>query len=840
MSQAAPASQPEPLPDPQPIWIRLLNRWARPLLLIYWPALSIAVHWPRLQIAGDAVWKSDKFLHFACYAWLAILMIYARLLGRKASWQANIVAGAVLAASWSLIDEFTQDLVGRNSSTSDLLANFIGIGAAFVAASLTPPRPRLSNTIAWTCRLVALGLGPLVVFQLFTEHPLSAFSGSYAYEAFGVAIRKDYVGHLLLGFGGFWVLYGARVFGRVPRLVNLLAIGMPLAMAAWVIEYFQASTGREVDRMDLLSHLAGVGSAAAICLLWIIVTAIHRRQRRPMPDDAAPAPAAGQEDHAPAPGGEAFVGHAMLVSGLTLVSRFTGLIRDAVIIACFGLGGISDAFYLGFKIPNLFRRLFGEGALSAAFIPLYTEKLRQDPRLARRLASACLALQLIVLGGLTVAAEFALRWMLDHYTWTDDSSLAIRLTMLMLPYMPMVCAVAIMGGVLQVHRRFGAPAATPIILNLTLIFFTLFATEKLRDVEALRLMVLFVALAVVLAGVFQLLWITAAMLRVEGISLNFRGVGRPLKQMLWMMLPMLVGLAVFQVNAFADSLIAWVLSPKNGLTQITLLGYTFDPPIPSQGAVAALELAQRLYQFPLGVFGIAIATAIFPAFARAAADETDTDRDAFRRILHQGLRLTVFIGLPASIGLILVRLPLVRLLFEYQRFSLEDSQRVAIILTGYAAGVWAYSLTHVLTRAFYAVKDVRTPLVVSLVMVTINLALNMTLVWFLGAAGLAWSTAISAAMQAVLLLVLIRGHVSQPVSGRVVAAWRRMIAITLAMAAAIAPIGWFCDVAAMSARQSALVLLVQLLLGAGVYLALAKLMGMQELRWLRSRGRADA
>ncbi len=553
------------------------------------------------------------------------------------------------------------------------------------------------------------------------------------------------------------------------------------------------------------------------------------------------------DEGAPAEGdahGKHVVKHAMVVAAMTLLSRFTGLVRDSVQAAVLGLTGVADAFSIGFLVPNLFRRLFGEGALTAAFIPIYTDLVKNDPALARRFASLCIALMLVVLGGITILCEAALAGLLASVELTRDTDLAIRLTMIMLPYMPMVCIVAMVGGVLQVHGKFGAPAAAPIFLNIVMIVGTLAAVKiagvpmnESDDVggEKLRHAVVLISYTVLIAGLVQLLWQVGMMWRHEPLTMAMTGAGPAMKRMVRMMVPMFIGLGVFQINTLADYLIAFLLSAKEGgATQLAVLGFTLDFPIRT-GDVAALQWAQRLYQFPLGVFGIAVATATFPAMSRAAADAADVERIHLRTILRHGLRLTCFIGLPASAGLILLRVPITRLIYERGTFSLEDSQRVASAMIGYSAAVWAYSMMHVLTRAFYAVKDARTPLKISLWMVALNVALNLALIWPMGVAGLAWSSGICAMVQVVLLLKAVRKYVADPIDAETWRGLRTTIRLTLAMTAALLPVTMLWDATAISGKESALQLAVLLPVGMAIVLVGAKLMRADELRWLVKR-----
>ena len=553
-------------------------------------------------------------------------------------------------------------------------------------------------------------------------------------------------------------------------------------------------------------------------------------------DEAAPVEADAHGKHV--------VKHAMVVAAMTLLSRFTGLVRDSVQAAVLGLTGVADAFSIGFLVPNLFRRLFGEGALTAAFIPIYTDLVKNDPALARRFASLCVAMMLIVLGGITILCEAALAGLLASVELTRDTDLAIRLTMIMLPYMPMVCIVALVGGVLQVHGRFGAPAAAPIFLNIVMIVGTLAAVKiagvPMNDAddingEKLRHAVVLISYAVLIAGLVQLIWQIGMMWRHEPLTMAMTGAGPAMKRMVRMMVPMFIGLGVFQINTLADYLIAFLLSAKEGgAAQLTVLGVTLDFPVKT-GDVAALQWAQRLYQFPLGVFGIAVATATFPAMSRAAADAADVERIHLRTILRHGLRLTFFIGLPASAGLILLRVPITRLIYERGTFSLEDSQRVASAMIGYSAAVWAYSMMHVLTRAFYAVKDARTPLRISLWMVALNIALNLALIWPMGVAGLAWSSGICAMVQVVLLLKAVRKYVADPIDAETWRGLRTTIWLTIAMTAALLPTTLLWDASAISAKESALQLAALLPVGIAIVLIGAKLMRADELRWLMKR-----
>jgi putative peptidoglycan lipid II flippase len=654
--------------------------------------------------------------------------------------------------------------------------------------------------------------------------------------------RMDYWAHGVFSFFAaaitflIWPQRSSR-----PRRATLIAL-IVLLISGPTVEVAQYFTGRSVQSLDVLAHSIGV---LAAMVLWALVPA--RKYQRPADVESTPIDLAADDS-------SAFVGHAVLVSLLTLLSRFAGLARDAILAAALGLSVAADAFFIGFLIPNLFRRLFGEGALTAAFIPNYTDLLQRDPALAKRFASFTLTLLTVLLIGITVVGELVLWWMAQSLDPDSKASLAVYYARIMLPYMPLICAVALIGGILQVHKRFGPPAAAPLILNGVLVAAVLLTTDFFTVDIAASKVATAVAIGVLVAGVLQLIWQLTVLLSVTGLARSFADTWPTMRTMLIMMAPMVLGLAVFQINALLDALIAFFFAPGTGDAAgqpISMFGQTFDAPL-RNGDVAALSWSQRLYQFPLGVFGIAIATAIFPALSAAASKFMNTDQDSdaqrglpgakpqvasdeFAAIVRQGLRLTAFIAVPASAGLILVRIPLARTVFEHGSFTTNDALRVSVILAGYAASVWAYSMTHTLTRAFYALKDAKTPLKVSAAMVLLNLTLNLTLIWSLGAAGLAWSTAISAVGQVVLLILLLRKRVDMPVDKSVVASWTRTMIATTVMAGVLFAVTLKIPPQYLTWAESAGMLLGLVLAGIAVFFLIARLTKAEELSWLRKR-----
>lgn len=519
-----------------------------------------------------------------------------------------------------------------------------------------------------------------------------------------------------------------------------------------------------------------------------------------------------------------FETHARTVSALTLLSRVTGLARDAALSRIFGVGVAMDAFAFAFMVPNLFRRLFGEGALSSSFLPVYTKLDAQRPEVARPLAWLVLSRTAVVLAALTLLSEGIL---LAAWPPADKEAATLGATLLaiLLPYMPLVCVVALMGAVLQTHHRFGPTAASPIILNIAIVISSIlpWALGK-ADAIAPRTHIMLVAGAVLVAGLVQVAW-SASALRGTGVRPTKAPpeARAPFREVVMKTVPMALGLGVLQVNTFVDGLIA---------SYPTYFGPTiFGIPFPlEQGSMAAMGFAQRLYEFPLGVFGISVATAIFPLLARQSSDPA-----AFLESLRRGLRLTVFIGLPASMGLFIVRDQLAAVVFQGGDFTSADSERVGSILAGFAVAIWAYSANQVLTRAFYARGDAMTPVKVSMAMVALNFALNVTLIWTpLNIAGLAWSTAICAILQTVVLERLLARRLGRVVDAAVRASWLRTLAITLAMGAITGGVALLLpDQGSWRAMAGTLAALVAA--GAAAALGAAWALRMPELRWALGR-----
>lgn len=510
------------------------------------------------------------------------------------------------------------------------------------------------------------------------------------------------------------------------------------------------------------------------------------------------------------------------VAGLTLVSRVLGLVRDLVTVRVFGDTAVGSAFAAAFAIPNMFRRLFGEGALSAAFIPEYTRLADSDKDQADAFASLTIAMLALVTGALTILIELALLIVIVLSPDATERVYSLKLVMLMMPFMPLICIAAILGGMLQSHNRFGPWAAAPILLNLCIIGAAIpfFFVDNANP----RVWAYPIGIAAVVSALLQVLWSLAALRGLVRWTKLVRSARERTRMMLKRMIPVIIGLGTLQLNALADTLIAMY---PNWFGP-TLLGR--DYPL-DESSNAILFYAQRLYQFPLGVFGIAVATAAFPTLSRHASNP-----EAFASTLRRGIRLSLFIGLPATIGLWIVREPMIETLYGHGGFSAEGIARASIVLAGYSVAIWAYSLNQLFTRAFYAAGDTRTPMTIALAAVALNLTLNLTLIWRFREAGLAYSTAISAATQCVLLslasgrLLDGRSLIDKHASGAIV---RILIGCAFMGSATLGVLHWTPKPASWT--QNAALLIGCTLLGAAVYGVWSISTRMHELRWLLAR-----
>ena len=407
-----------------------------------------------------------------------------------------------------------------------------------------------------------------------------------------------------------------------------------------------------------------------------------------------------------------------VVSGMTLISRILGLLRDIVFARYFGASLVMDAFLVANRIPNMLRRFFAEGAFSAGFVPVmarYREK--HDHADAREFVDAVagtfgIILFLVTLAGV-IAAPLLVAIVAPGFVGEDGrfelSTLMLRFTF---PYLFFVSLTAFAGGILNTYGRFGVPAFTPVILNIVLISAAIWLSPRLEEPG------MALAYAVFIAGLLQLLFQIPFLANIHALprpkwAIGHEGVKRAMK----LMLPAIFGSSVAQINVLLGGIIASLL----GVGKISLLYYS-----------------DRLMEFPLGLFGIALATVTLPYLSRQYASES---HDEFSATLDWSMRLVTLVAVPAAVGLIVLADPLVATIFYGGVFTADDVRMTALALQGFSVGLIGFSFVKILAPAYFSREDTRTPVRIGLIALAVNFGLSVILAWYLTSIGFAGSHA---------------------------------------------------------------------------------------------------
>ncbi|MCL2701550.1 MAG: murein biosynthesis integral membrane protein MurJ [Phycisphaerae bacterium] len=471
---------------------------------------------------------------------------------------------------------------------------------------------------------------------------------------------------------------------------------------------------------------------------------------------------------------EHFFGAAKLMGVLTVLSRIAGMAR-AMAMANFGANALTDAFTMAFQIPNLFRRLFAEGALSAAFVPVFTQTLQEADGAdkARRLLANAMGLLALLMVGLMVLIQLGL---LAWWCWpvlTGGEALApkyrlmIQMLAVMLPFMVTICLLALASAALNCRGHFWYPASAPVLLNLVIIAASLLAFYA-GDGDAHPWQLLIISASVSVAGVLQLVGVYWLLKRTGfPLGVMLRPIQPGIGQIARLMGPVVLGLGFFQLSELLASVLAMALAGPGGPLE--------------EGVLVRLANARLLYQFPMGVLAISLGVAVFPLLSRYAARG---DMENLRHSINRAVRLSFMEGLASGAGLFLLAVPITRLLFRQGAYGDEDVLATAFILQTYAVGMWAYCTYQIIVRAFYATKDTRTPLILSCVLQVVQLGLAFSLVWvgWLNAGAFGVATAVTFTINTVLLGVFLRRRLGR-LGGRsmAVSAVRSLVA-TAAMA----------------------------------------------------------
>ncbi len=492
-----------------------------------------------------------------------------------------------------------------------------------------------------------------------------------------------------------------------------------------------------------------------------------------------------------------------MVSSMTFLSRILGFIRDAVIARVFGAGLATDAFFVAFKIPNLLRRLFAEGAFSQAFVPILAEyKHRRGEEETRLLVDHVagllgLVLFVVTLAGI-IAAPLIIYISAPGFAATPEKfDLTIDLLRVIFPYILFISLTSLAGGILNTYSRFLVPAFTPALLNVSFIAFALLAVPYF-DPPVMAL-----AWAVFCGGVLQLLFQAPFLLRLKLLprfKLDFKhqGVWRIMRQM---------GPAVFGVS----------------ISQVSLLINVIFASFLVTGSVSWLYYADRLMEFPAGMLGAALGTILLPSLAKHHANQATEE---YSKLLDWGLRLTLVLAVPAAVALALLAVPLITTLFHYGAFTATDVFNTRNAVIAYSTGLVGLILVKVLAPGFYARQNIKTPVKIAVITLVATQVMNFIFIWPLAHAGLALAIGLGACLNATLLYVQLRRHaIYTPQPGWAVFLFKLALAV-YAMAAVL----WIAnDAASVWLAAGAVTRVAQLawlvVLGAATYFVVLWLLG---------------
>ena len=506
------------------------------------------------------------------------------------------------------------------------------------------------------------------------------------------------------------------------------------------------------------------------------------------------------------------------IGGLTLISRILGFVRDMLMARFVGAGMAADAFLIAFRLPNLFRALFAEGAFSAAFVPMFNRQVGADGgelTHAKRFAEDVLAVLfpvLVVFTALMIVGAAPIVWALSGgFPDADPAKFALTVdfTRLTFPYLALISLVSLLGGILNSLGRFSVAAAAPILLNVALIV-GLLGFNGIDAVDTARVQ----ALCVTMGGILQFGWLMLACHRADvRLRLRWPVLNDRVRTLLRLILPAALGAGAVQVNLLIS----------------TALAARFLP----EGAVSFLYYADRLNQLPLGLIGIGVGTAMLPALSRQLASGND---GAAGHTQNRAIELVLVLTLPAAAALTVSATPIIRALLEHGRFLPSDTLATANALAAFAVGLPAYVLIKVLTPGFHARQDTTTPVRIAVASMIVNLVGNLVLIWPMAHVGIALSTALAAWVNAGALFIVLRrrGHFAidarlRRAGLRLVIAAATMVGVLVLVNPLVAPFtgaGWLVRGIALS-----------VLIGSGgiAYAVAARLLGIFTLAELRTQ-----
>ncbi|WDG07871.1 murein biosynthesis integral membrane protein MurJ [Vibrio campbellii] len=502
----------------------------------------------------------------------------------------------------------------------------------------------------------------------------------------------------------------------------------------------------------------------------------------------------------------------MIVSAMTLISRVLGLVRDVVVANLMGAGASADVFFFANKIPNFLRRLFAEGAFSQAFVPVLTESHAQGDMdktrelIARAAGTLGVIVSIVtilgVLGSGVVTALFGFGWFLDWMHGgpaAEKFELASVMLKITFPYLWFITFVALSGAILNTLGKFAVSSFTPVFLNVMIILAAWFISPQISQPE------IGLAIGVLLGGLVQFLFQIPFLIKAGVMVKPKWGWRDPgVVKIRTLMIPALFGVSVSQINLLFDTFIASFLQT---------------------GSISWLYYSDRLLEFPLGLFGIAIATVILPALSRK---HVDAHSEGFAHTMDWGVRMVTLLGIPAMLGLMVLAKPMLMVLFMRGEFSPQDVHQASLSLLAYASGLLNFMLIKVLAPGYYSRQDTKTPVKYGIIAMVTNMVFNAIFAYFYGYVGLAIATALSAFVN---MALLYRGlHIAgvYQITKRTVLF---IIRLVIAGAAMVAAILWQLEDMSVwlswSFAHRSGVLGMLIVLGAGVYLAVVFLLGVR-------------
>jgi putative peptidoglycan lipid II flippase len=499
------------------------------------------------------------------------------------------------------------------------------------------------------------------------------------------------------------------------------------------------------------------------------------------------------------------------VSSMTLLSRILGFARDAIIARVFGAGMLTDAFFVAFKIPNLLRRLFAEGAFSQAFVPILAEyKNRKGHDATQILVNQVGTILTLALVGIALLGIVGAPWVAyisapGFRADPDKFELTVTLLRITFPYIVFISLVALAAGILNTHSKFSVPAFAPVLLNVAMIAAALWLAPYF-DPPVLAL-----GWGVALGGVLQLAWMLPHLLKIRMLPRPTRHFNDPgLKRILKLMAPATLGVSVAQISLLINTILASFLV---------------------SGSVSWLYYADRLMEFPAGMLGVALGTILLPSLAKHYADDNPAE---YSKLLDWGLRLTLMLALPAAAALAVLAVPLITTLFNYGAFGEHDVWMTQRALVAYSLGLVGLILVKVLAPGFYARQNIKTPVKVAIFTLVATQVMNLAFIIPLGHAGLALSIGLAACLNAGLLLHLLKKQgIYQPQPGWTGYLLRVSLAVTLMAAMLFYAMGeaeWW-----LAASFLDRIMRLSLLVGGGIalYFAALGLMGFRPRQFAR-------